>query len=244
MSVTDVSRQGTEAEPEISRSIYVKFPLTRRCRVCSHTAFMVFEDSRRFYVCKNCRLMFTECTISLDEIQKHYQRQYVTIVDWHKEAQALLEIVRFAVSPNKIFDFGSGSGALTDAFRSMGFEVGSYEPMLHGDFRAERYDSDYDLVILNEVIEHVEDIMQLFDNICSVIRIGGIIFISTFMTDTIFSETNKFQGQFRDWWYKDDPTHVSFFCKRTYEYICTMKTKYQLQILFAGTKGVILQRIY
>lgn len=220
-----------------------RFPINRPCRICNTPAFLVFEDIRSFYACKNCRLIFTENILSLYETKKHYQGQYVTIVDWHKEAGALLEIVSFAVTPQKIFDFGSGSGALTAAFRSMGLEVGNYEPMLHGEFRAEYYADDYDLVILNEVIEHVEDVMQLIYNVSSITKPGSVIFISTRMTDEIINDHGKFQETFSNWWYKDDLTHVSFFCQRTFELICAMENRYKLQILFAGTAGVILQRV-
>lgn len=219
------------------------FPVKRCCRLCNSPAYMVFEDSRPFYVCKKCGLIFTGCYLSPEETTKHYQSQYGNIIDWNKEATAILNLVSFAVTPLNIFDFGSGSGLLAAAFRSMGFEVGNYEPMLHGDFRTENYDSSYDLVILNEVIEHVEDVMQTFDNICSVTKPGSVIFISTMMTDIIINEPGKFQETFSNWWYKDDPTHVSFFCQLVFESICAMEDGCKLQLLFAGTNGVILQRV-
>lgn len=224
----------------MSATVNNHFPVKRYCRVCDSSAYKVFEDSRPFFVCKNCGLIFTECSLTPEEIKNHYQNQYGNSFDWTKEAKAVLDVVRFAVTPRKIFDFGSGAGFLTDAFGSMGFEVGSYEPMLHGDFRSENYNNGYDLVILNEVIEHVEDVMQVFDNLYSVTKPGGIVFISTMMTDTITSVSGNFQELFKNWWYKDDPTHVSFFCQRTFGSLCA---RYQLQMLFAGPNGVILQRL-
>lgn len=188
-------------------------------------------------------MIFTGCSLSPEDIKKHYQNQHANAFDWNKEAKTVLNVVSFAVKPLNIFDFGSGAGLLADAFRTMGFEVGSYEPMLHGDFRAENYNSGYDLVILNEVIEHVEDVMHIFDNICSVTKPGSVIFISTMMTDAIINGPGKFQETFSSWWYKDDPTHVSFFCQLTFESICAMEDGCQLQLLFAGPNGVILQRV-
>lgn len=217
------------------------FPIKKHCRVCDSSSFVVFENSRPFYLCKNCGLIFADCPLSPEEIKEHYQSQYSIFFDWAGEAKAVLEVVSFVVKPRKIFDYGSGSGLFTNALRSMGFEVDNYEPMLHGDFKSKDYNSDYDLIILNEVIEHVEDVMTLFDNVCSVIKSGGIVFISTLMTDTIINESNRFQEHFNNWWYKDDKTHISFFCQLTFEYICSMYDRRQLQMLFAGANGVILQ---
>jgi glycosyltransferase involved in cell wall biosynthesis len=239
---TDLSKQVKDSESGVCGAITIKFPIKRHCRICDKHAYMVFEDSRPFYLCNNCGLIFSDCSLSQEEIKKHYQSQYANNFDWNKEAKALLEVVRFAVTPRKIFDFGSGSGLLADAFRSMGCEVDNYEPMFHGDFRAENYNNSSDLVILNEVIEHIEDVLKTFDNVYSVTRPGGIIFIKTLTTDAIVNESNKFQELFNNWWYKDDQTHVSFFCQRTFEYICAMKNNYQLQMLAIRPNGVILQR--
>lgn len=210
--------------------------------MCDTPAFMIFEDSRPFYLCKNCGLIFTDCYLTLEEIKHHYQSQHTNSFDWNEKAKELLEVVSFAVTPRKIFDFGSGAGFLADAFRSMGLEVDNYEPMLHGVFRTGIYNNSYDLVILNEVIEHAEDVKKMFDNVYSLTRRGGIILISTLMTDKLINESDRFQEHFKNWWYKDDPTHISFFCQLTFEYLCEMKNSYSLQMLAAGPNGIILQR--
>jgi glycosyltransferase involved in cell wall biosynthesis/SAM-dependent methyltransferase len=216
------------------------FPLKRNCRICDNNAFMVFEDTRPFYLCENCGLIFTDCYLTQDETSHHYRSQYSDSFDWNKEAQAMIEMVSFAVTPRKIFDFGSGSGGLTNALRSMGYEVNSYEPMLHGDFSSEDYERDHDLVILNQVIEHTENASKILDDIYSLTRPGGIIFMTTLTTDIMINETEMFQELFASWWYKDDQTHISFFCQRTFEYICSIKN---LQMLATGPKCVILQRM-
>lgn len=220
----------------------VSFPVKKTCRVCSQAAYLVFEDSRPFYLCKNCGLIFSECSLSPEEIQKHYQGQYTNSFDWRKEAESILGLVSQAVKPRKIFDFGSGSGLLADAFRAWGYDVDCYEPMLHGDFRPGTYKGKYDLIILNEVIEHVDDVITTFDKILSLLSPGGVIFVSTLMSDAIINAPEKFQERFGKWWYKDDQTHISFFCQRTFEYICEVMNC-QLQVVAASNNGVILQRM-
>jgi SAM-dependent methyltransferase len=218
------------------------FPLKKTCRVCNNHAVIVFEDSRPFYLCDNCGLIFTDCPLSREETVQHYQSQHANVFDWHNEAKRVLEAVRFAVIPRKILDYGSGSGFLADEFRSMGYDVDNYEPMLHGDFMSENYGNNYDLVILKEVIEHVEDVVKVINRICSVTRPGGSIFIGTLMTDAIINESDKFKESFNNWWYKDDQSHISFFCQLTFEHICREIHDCDLQMVAISPNGVLLQK--
>ena len=114
--------------------------------------------------------------------------------------------------------------------------------MSHGDFRVGDYNNNYDLVILNEVIEHIEDVLPVFDDLCTVLRPGGAVFISTLMTDTIINAGERSWDLFRCWWYKDDPTHVSFYCQLTFEYLCEIKGKMQLKLLTLASNGAVLQQ--
>lgn len=232
-------RNDIDLRTQVQSPVAIKRAIKRHCRVCGQPSYLIFEDKRPFYVCRNCGLIFTECTLSQEEIHQHYQSQYVHEFDWNAEARAILDLVNFASTPKKIFDFGSGSGRLTDTLRSMGYEVDNYEPMLHGDFASNKYRDNHDLVILNQVIEHTDDIMKIFDDITAVTKPGGIILITTVMTDAIIAKADQFQESFKDWWYKDDQTHISFFCKQTFEFICSMK---QLKMLAISPKCLILQK--
>lgn len=212
-----------------------------QCRICDAPATFLFHDRRPFYICPRCGLIFTDGILSVKEEQNHYQDQYVHEYDWNAEARAILRATRFGIEPQKILDYGSGSGKLSDALRSMGLAVDSYEPMFHGDFKTANYAFEYDLVILNQVFEHLEEILKVVADICSVTRHGGIIFISTLMTDEAINNPDHFIELFRNWWYKDDPTHISFYCTRTFEYICEVSAQYKLQLVDTNSQYAILQ---
>jgi SAM-dependent methyltransferase len=215
----------------------------RLCRICGTHAAVIFEDRRPFFVCNKCGFIFTNCLLTHEEITRHYLSQYEVVFDWENEAKAILNLVNFAVSPNKLLDFGSGSGKLADTFRSMGIEVDTYEPMLQGNFKSENYSNNYDMVIFNEVIEHIENVVEVFNNVAPCIKQGGVIYICTVMTDAIINEPDRFNERFNSWWYKNDPTHISFFCQLTFEYICTMEKNYRLQIVAIGPNCLLLQRL-
>jgi len=223
--------------------IKVQYPIKRCCRICDDQSFTFFSDCRPYYLCKTCSFIFTDSSLSTEETKEHYQSQYVNNFDWSNFAKSLLESLSFSITPRTILDFGSGSGKLADEFRTMGFEVHNYEPMLHGVFQTENYLNSYDLVILNEVIEHIVDVLSVFDCVCSLTRPGGLLYVGTLLTDAMINEPDKFQELFSSWWYKDDQTHVSFFSQLTFEYICSIKNIYRLQMLSAGANGVILQKV-
>lgn len=219
----------------------IRPPQIRECRICDNSAVAFFEDSRTFYLCKNCGLIFTDCPLSPRDIEKHYQNQWSSGLDWNSFARSLLDAVSPVIRPGSVLDFGSGAGLLADAISSVGLVVDRYEPMVHGEFKAEKYGS-YDMVILNEVVEHLVDVMGVFDQVCRTVRPGGVIYIGTLMTDAMINEPSGFHELFGRWWYKDDQTHVSFFCQRTFESVCALKCEYELQLLLAAPNGVILRK--
>lgn len=214
----------------------------RSCRICGTYAFVFFEENRSFFLCKNCGLIFSNCLLTCEERKKHYQNQYEIAYNWDQEAIAILDLVKFAAQPNKILDFGSGSGQLASTFRGMGLDVDTYEPLVDGELNIESYCSGYDLVVVNEVIEHIDNIVEVISWLGSVTRVGGVIYIGTVMTDAIINESDKFKESFNSWWYKNDPTHISFFCQLTFEYICSIINNCRLKMVAIGSNGVLLQR--
>ena len=75
-----------------------------------------------------------------------------------------------------ILDFGSGRGCLSEALKAMGFDVSSFEPMIHGRFDRQAYPRQFNLVIANQVIEHMTDIVSEIGNILPVLEPGGLLF--------------------------------------------------------------------
>jgi SAM-dependent methyltransferase len=197
----------------------------RSCRICSHPAHLLFNDTRPFFGCNVCGLIFTDCFISEEAVEKHYKDQHSNSFDWMREAKGFVEWIKNMGQPVpllslSILDYGSGSGLLAEALKNIGFQVDCYEPMLHGKFNPNVYSKSYDVIILNEVMEHLEDINQILDRIYGILALNGVIIIKTLLTDRIINDPENFKESFSRWWYKDDPTHISFFSFMTIEYLC------------------------
>ncbi|MEW6184554.1 MAG: class I SAM-dependent methyltransferase [Thermodesulfobacteriota bacterium] len=199
--------------------------MSRPCRLCGHPAIQVYEDDRPFFACNICGLIFSDCLISTEAAEKHYQDQYKNAFDWDKEALAFVAMInqcKHSPEPSSlsVLDYGSGGGFLTEALRRKGFTVDGYEPMIHGEFEEGKYSRNYDVVILNEVLEHLPDINKTFDLIYDLVAPQGIMILKTLLTDSLINDPEHFLQLFKAWWYKDDPTHISFFSSLTFEFLC------------------------
>jgi 2-polyprenyl-3-methyl-5-hydroxy-6-metoxy-1,4-benzoquinol methylase len=221
----------------------------RPCRLCQNPSQIIFEDVRPFYACNVCGLIFSDCLLSAEEVEKHYKDQYQNEWDWGNEAEVfVLWLKNFrGTAPSlslSILDYGSGGGLLAEALRKVGFKVDCYEPMLHGDFNRESYSEAYDIIILNEVIEHLEDINKTLDIVYNVLADNGVVFIKTNLTDKLINNPLNFQKLFKGWWYKDDPTHISFFSFLTIEYICKDRgRRLEVRAISETDNCVMLQKI-
>ena len=222
----------------------------RLCRLCHNQAHLVFEDVRPFYACNVCGLIFSDCFLSVEEVEKHYKDQYHNECDWGNEAAVfILWLKNFGGGSAPLLslsflDYGSGGGFLAGALRKIGFKVDCYEPMLHGEFNRESYSEAYDVIILNEVVEHLEDINKTLDVVYNVLADNGLVFIKTLLTDQMINDPLNFQELFKGWWYKDDPTHISFFSSLTIEYICKNRGRnFVAKAISNADNCVLLQKI-
>jgi SAM-dependent methyltransferase len=86
--------------------------------------------------------------------------------------------------------------------------------MAHGSLANHNYQNMFDTVIATEVIEHLPNLWDELKNIMGVLTNDGIAVFTTLMTNAFIDTPNE-QFAFRKWWYKDDLTHVSFFCNRS-----------------------------
>ena len=81
----------------------------------------------------------------------------------------------------------------------------------------------FDYIIACEVVEHFYDPKKEFETLYQLLHTGGTLICKTKLHDT--------QSDFANWWYKNDPTHVFFYSKQTFEVIKTQYEFKRLEIL-------------
>jgi len=211
----------------------------RPCRICAGPARFFFKDARTFYRCENCRFVFTNETMDGNDQDKHFQAQATDDpAFWRRVAETYIQLAAPYIIPRNILDFGSGNGGLSNALTDMGYAVSSFEPRIHGEFREQKYADRFDMIVANQVIEHLFEPSAGMAAPTEYLADEGILFVTSSFTDSFIHSPDAVE-QFRGWWFKDDRTHVSFYCYWTLQFICD---RIGLEIIGFGPIAAIMKK--
>ena len=113
-------------------------------------------------------------------------------------------------APAAGLDYGAGPGpALARMFEEGGYTMSLYDPFFHPSVNV--LAQKYDFITATEVAEHFHDPMREFERMRALLVPGGVVVIMTqLLTPAI---------DFASWYYKNDPTHVVFYSKRTFQWL-------------------------
>ena len=189
--------------------------MKKKCPLCNTLAEKFYEDTQRYYRCPNCDGIF------VDERQLPNEESEKERYELHDDNAEDVGYIKF-VSPitknimndfsqdAKGLDFGAGtSQIITKVLQKKAYDIVSYDPYFHP--YPELLDQKYDYIASCEVIEHFYHPAQEFKRLSSMLKEKGKLYL---MTD-IYDESIDF-GQ---WYYKNDPTHVFIYTKKTFEWI-------------------------
>ncbi|MBF0273974.1 MAG: class I SAM-dependent methyltransferase [Nitrospinae bacterium] len=210
------------------------------CRICNSHSSLYYKNIRSFYRCPECSLIFTNETVSSEEQEKHYKGQWKGDNQefWEGQATALSHVIHKNHEPKKILDFGAGTGDLTKELIKRGYDVTPVEPMVNGYLKDQKFDALFNTVVSLEVIEHLPNMWQELSEIEKVLTQDGIMAFSTLLTNN-FIDLPDSVAHFEKWWYKDDLTHVSFFCNKALFKIASL-SNYNVEIY--GNQLFVLRR--
>lgn len=210
------------------------------CRICNSSSTLFFQDNRQFFKCSECRLIFSEDSPGKEDEENHYKTQWETTDPdfWKSQVDVLVQLINNYRTPKRILDFGSGSGEMTREFQQRGYDITPLEPMIHGYLKDQNYPAPFDVVIAVEVLEHLLDPWSEIREIENVLVPDGIVIFSTLLTNE-FIDRSDAADHFKNWWYKDDPTHSSFFCNHVLSKVADIGN-YDIDII--GDKVFVLKR--
>jgi SAM-dependent methyltransferase len=214
-----------------------RMTLMHTCPLCEqHDSRFFYEDKRRpYYQCQCCALVFVPQEYLLDaEAEKaHYDLHENDPLDagyrrfLSRTAEPLLE----RLAPHsKGLDFGCGPGpALAMMLQEAGHEMALYDVYFHPDrsVLAQRYD----FVTATEVIEHLYQPNQIWQQWLNLVKPGGWLGVMTKLVKDVEA--------FASWHYKNDITHVCFYSQETFNYLAQRDN---LQIEFIGNDVILLRK--
>lgn len=187
---------------------------TETCPICQSPTNPFLQDRKRSYLkCSDCLLIFVsqEDHVSKELEKKRYEEHnnseenegytasFKVLID-----QAVQSFPKGA----KGLDFGSGpSPVLAKLLEREGFEMTIFDIFYANDPQV--FEDEYDFVSVAEVIEHLADPLAEMKRLWSCLKPGGKVLIQT--------QRYPAKKDFLLWYYKNDPTHISFFHEETFK---------------------------
>jgi len=212
------------------------------CILCNNSSVFPLEfikkykklANRSYIRCPECDLIFVPkaCHLSQTEEEARYKLHHNTISNEgyvNSFNEIILQVRKYCPGVNSVLDYGCGPGpVLAELLKRNGFECDVYDPIFSPVFPS----CSYDLVISTEVFEHFRDVRIELERVFSLIRPGGFLAVMTLLHDPI--------SNFENWWYHSDPTHISFFSMKTFDWI---SERNGFNIIFTNNKNLIIMEL-
>lgn len=186
------------------------------CPLCGSKGSSFFLDEKHhFFSCNTCGGIYRnpDQILNLMQEKKRYllHQNHLEDKGYLKFASPILEAVKTSFDTDAVgLDFGCGhTPVISEVLKSEGYSVDLYDPVFYPDRTFEN--KTYDFVVSCEVMEHFQHPKKEFDLLSDLIKPHGKLICMT----SLFSE----QMDFNSWYYKNDPTHVFLYRKKTMDYI-------------------------
>lgn len=204
------------------------------CTLCTGEVLQKIKDEadpRTYYQCAECMLIFTDSRfhLSKEDEQSRYRLHNNGIM--HKGYVAFLNrviepCIPFLNNHMTGLDYGCGPvPTLSKILARHGITCFDYDPLFGFDYPQRQYD----FVFATECFEHFYQPKKEFLKIDSLLKPGGYLGVMTEQYESI--------EHFRTWYYKRDPTHVSFYNSKSFAYLCET---YGYEIRYTDCNRVIV----
>ncbi|MBI3397222.1 class I SAM-dependent methyltransferase [Candidatus Woesebacteria bacterium] len=211
------------------------------CNLCGSTKYKIFlnnvkspefEEEFTLVKCTRCGLIYLNPRPTKNHIGKYYSTPnfFSDFSDARGKYAFLYDMIFREIKSGKVFDIGAGTGLFLTEFKKGGWEVDGLEPSVIARRIAKKKfginlkkedvldinfkDEYFDLVVLNNVIEHLYRPTETLKKVSRIVKKGGFVLISC--------PNIKGMGPllFRQKWYgMDTPRHLYQFCPESLETI-------------------------
>lgn len=188
----------------------------RNCPLCKSLSDLFFSDKKRtYFLCNHCKALFVDQQYlpGKEEELARYNEHINDVNDiryQHFVSPIVNEILEGFSSESSGLDFGAGTGPVISKLLSdKNFQIKLYDPFFHN--YPELLRNKYDFIVCCEVIEHFHQPDKEFELLKKLLSRHGKLFCMT----SIFNE----KIDLKNWYYKNDLTHVIFYQTETFEYI-------------------------
>ena len=174
------------------------------------------DRSRSYFRCPRCELVFADPGSHLSPERERAEYNLHENDPGDERYRAFLSrlarplLTRLQPGMHGL-DFGCGPGpTLSVMLQESGMAVDDYDPLYAPD--ALLLQRRYDFVTATEVVEHFRRPAEAWRKLASLVRPDGWLGIMTLLAPADAEA-------FAQWWYKNDPTHVSFYTVNTFDWL-------------------------
>jgi hypothetical protein len=185
-----------------------------KCILCDHSELEPVLDGA-YRHCRRCDLRFLipERRLSAEVERERYKLHQTAVEDvgYRQFVAPLLERVQELCSLGaRGLDYGAGhQPILAEHLRALGFDLTVFDPFFFPDPQA--LARTYDFVVACEVIEHFFSPQAEFARLRELVGANGALILNT--------QVYEDGMDFASWYYRRDPTHVSFYSAQTFAWI-------------------------
>jgi len=165
-----------------------------------------------FYQCDNCDLVFKDRRFALpldNQKTRYLEHQNILSEGYTNFLNKLWIPLRERLQPQHAgLDYGCGpTQAFGELAKLSGFKCSSYDPIFWP--RQELLEQNYDFVFCSEVAEHFVNVNVDWKQLKKLLKPNGRLGVMTGFV----------RAPFASWHYHRDPTHISFYSAKTFEWI-------------------------
>lgn len=184
------------------------------CSLCGSLSIEFYcEDKvRQYFKCNHCYLVFVSPMYFLSEIEENnrYDKHENVLINkgYVKHlSRIVIPLESFNLKGKNGLDFGCGENTvLVNILENEGYNMDYYDFFYFS--KKGHLEKKYDFVTITEVVEHFSKPGKELNMLWSQINPKGVIAIMTKMHDENID--------FKNWYYKNDLTHICFFSKKTF----------------------------
>ncbi len=203
--------------------------VTHTCPLCySHSLSSYYQNKYAEYLqCSQCDLVSVPVQFHLSAVDE--KLRYDTHENNPENAgyraflsQVFEPVIAQIGKGDKGLDFGCGPGpTLSLMFEEVGYSVDLFDKFYANNL--EVFERQYDFITATEVVEHLREPRVEMDRLLGMLKQGGVLAV---MTQMISEKVD-----FASWYYKNDPTHIRFFSKKTMYYLAK---QWGIKVTFFG----------
>lgn len=187
-----------------------------QCSLCGNkTIFFIEHKERSFHKCNHCGCILLDAKhyLVFNDEKHRYDKHSDNIEDkgYQQFVSPIIDAVTANYIPtNKGLDYGCGKTAIIETLlQRKQYNIVGYDPIYFPD--QELLTAHYNYITCCEVVEHFYNPKLEFDKLEKLLQPEGKLYLKT----NLYKDTIDFKG----WWYKNDPTHVIFYTKKSMEFI-------------------------